>query len=38
MILPTGKRGIRFRPALTVTTSELDDAVDAVERVLARET
>lgn len=37
MILPTGKRGIRFRPALTVTTGELDDAVDAVERVLERE-
>ncbi len=38
MILPPGRGGIRFRPALTVTTSELDDAVDAVERVLARET
>lgn len=36
LILPTGKRGIRFRPALTVTTSELDDAVDALARVLGR--
>ncbi|MGC0364956.1 L-lysine 6-transaminase [Rhodococcus sp. 27YEA15] len=34
LILPTGARGIRFRPALTVTTGELDEAVDALERTL----
>ncbi|TQC41568.1 L-lysine 6-transaminase [Rhodococcus sp. WS4] len=34
LILPTGKRGIRFRPPLTVTTAELDAAVDALGRVL----
>ena len=34
LILPTGKRGIRFRPPLTVTTAELDAAVDALARVL----
>ncbi|MDI9975584.1 L-lysine 6-transaminase [Rhodococcus sp. IEGM 1307] len=34
LILPTGRRGIRFRPPLTVTTAELDAAVDALARVL----
>lgn len=34
LILPSGQRGIRFRPPLTVTTGELDAAVDALERVL----
>lgn len=34
LILGTGDRGIRFRPALTVTTAELDAAVDALDRVL----
>jgi L-lysine 6-transaminase len=34
LILPTGKCGIRFRPPLTVTTAELDAAVDALARVL----
>ena len=34
LILGTGERGIRFRPALTVTTAELDAAVDALERQL----
>ncbi|GAF51123.1 L-lysine 6-transaminase [Rhodococcus wratislaviensis] len=34
LILSTGKRGIRFRPPLTVTTAELDAAVDALARVL----
>ncbi|MBJ8347349.1 L-lysine 6-transaminase [Antrihabitans sp. YC2-6] len=37
LILGTGDRGIRFRPALTVTVDELDIAVDALDRVLARE-
>ncbi|MEV0945997.1 L-lysine 6-transaminase [Rhodococcus sp. NPDC049939] len=34
LILATGKRGIRFRPPLTVTAAELDAAVDALARVL----
>ncbi|MFE3195605.1 L-lysine 6-transaminase [Nocardia sp. NPDC059240] len=34
LILGTGERGIRFRPPLTVTRAELDEAVDALERVL----
>lgn len=34
LILGTGERGIRFRPPLTVTAAELDDAVDALDRVL----
>lgn len=36
IILPTGVRGIRFRPPLTVTTGELDAALAAIERVLLR--
>ncbi|MBD0323067.1 MAG: L-lysine 6-transaminase, partial [Aldersonia sp.] len=35
-ILGTGARGLRFRPPLTVTTAELDEAVDALDRVLDR--
>ncbi|WP_051407447.1 L-lysine 6-transaminase [Nocardia sp. CNY236] len=34
LILGTGERGIRFRPPLTVTRAELDEAVDALDRVL----
>ncbi|MEU0544673.1 L-lysine 6-transaminase [Nocardia sp. NPDC005978] len=34
LILGSGERGIRFRPPLTVTVEELDEAVDALERVL----
>ncbi len=34
LMLATGDRGIRFRPALTVTSDELDAAVDALDRVL----
>lgn len=34
LILGTGERGIRFRPPLTSTIAELDEAVDALERVL----
>ncbi|WP_280371895.1 L-lysine 6-transaminase [Nocardia wallacei] len=34
LILGTGERGLRFRPPLTVTEAELDEAVDAVDRVL----
>ncbi len=36
LILGTGERGIRFRPPLTVTVAELDEAVDALDRVLTR--
>ncbi|WP_255662100.1 L-lysine 6-transaminase [Nocardia spumae] len=36
LLLGTGERGIRFRPALTVDAAELDGAVAAVDRVLAR--
>ena len=35
-VLPCGTRSIRFRPALTVTTAELDAGVDAIDRVLTR--
>lgn len=35
LFLATGERGIRFRPALTVTIAELDAAVDALDRTLA---
>ncbi|MFR9752104.1 L-lysine 6-transaminase [Nocardia sp. 004] len=34
LILGTGERGIRFRPPLTVSRAELDEAVDALDRVL----
>ncbi|MCX4097275.1 L-lysine 6-transaminase [Nocardia sp. alder85J] len=34
LLVGTGPRGIRFRPPLTVTTDELDEAVDALDRVL----
>lgn len=34
LILGTGARGIRFRPPLTVTRAELDEAIDALDRVL----
>ncbi|WP_187689514.1 L-lysine 6-transaminase [Nocardia wallacei] len=36
LILGTGERGLRFRPPLTVTEAELDEAVDALDRVLSR--
>lgn len=36
LILGTGDSGIRFRPALTVSEAELDEAVTALGRVLAR--
>lgn len=34
IVLPSGDQSLRFRPALTVTTGELDAAVDALDRVL----
>jgi L-lysine 6-transaminase len=36
LVLPCGPRSLRFRPALTVSTGELDAACEALERVLAR--
>jgi L-lysine 6-transaminase len=35
IVLPTGKNGIRFRPALTVSRAEIDAAIAAVRGVLA---
>ncbi|MGV9413318.1 L-lysine 6-transaminase [Nocardia sp. NPDC003693] len=35
LILGSGERGIRFRPPLTVTVEELDEAVAALGRVLS---
>ncbi|MBF6334030.1 L-lysine 6-transaminase [Nocardia transvalensis] len=35
LILGTGERGIRFRPPLTVTADEVDEAVEALDRVLS---
>ncbi|MFC4602559.1 L-lysine 6-transaminase [Rhodococcus kronopolitis] len=35
LMLGTGDRGLRFRPPLTVTSAELDAAVDALDRVLS---
>jgi L-lysine 6-transaminase len=34
LLLGTGQRGVRFRPPLTVTTTELSDAVASLDRVL----
>jgi L-lysine 6-transaminase len=34
LVLGCGERGLRFRPALTVTAAELDAGVDALDRVL----
>ena len=34
--LPCGERSIRFRPALVVTPAEIDEAVGALERSVAR--
>jgi L-lysine 6-transaminase len=36
LLLPAGKRAIRFRPALTVTAEELAIGVKALDRVLTR--
>jgi len=35
LMIGSGERSIRFRPPLTVTTAELDEALDALDRVLA---
>ncbi len=35
LLLGTGERGIRFRPPLTVTAAELDEAIDALDRALS---
>src|SRR3546814_7816867 len=34
MILPTGKRGIRFRPALTVTTSRSEEQTSELQSLM----
>ena len=36
LILGSGRRTLRFRPALTVTASDLDRAVDSLDRVVTR--
>jgi L-lysine 6-transaminase len=36
IVLPCGERSIRFRPALSITEDELDEAVAALGRSLAR--
>jgi L-lysine 6-transaminase len=36
LALPCGERSIRFRPALSITEDEVDEAVDAFGRSLAR--
>ena len=36
MLLGTGPTGIRFRPPLTVTEADIDEAVEAIDRVLRR--
>lgn len=36
LLLGSGTRSIRFRPALTVSEAELDEGIAAVDRVLAR--
>ncbi|GBE65736.1 putative L-lysine-epsilon aminotransferase [Mycobacterium sp. MFM001] len=33
IVLPTGADGVRFRPALTVSRAEIDEAIDAVRDV-----
>ncbi|MFD6858507.1 L-lysine 6-transaminase [Rhodococcus sp. NPDC060090] len=35
LMIGSGQRGIRFRPPLTVTTDDLDEAIAALDRVLA---
>ncbi len=35
LMIGSGQRGIRFRPPLTVTAEELDEAIAALDRVLA---
>ncbi len=36
IVLPCGEASIRFRPALTVSEDEIDEAVGAVERAVSR--
>jgi L-lysine 6-transaminase len=36
LVLGSGERSVRFRPALSVTHDELDLATEALGRVLAR--
>ncbi|QGN35190.1 L-lysine 6-transaminase [Microlunatus sp. Gsoil 973] len=36
LALPCGERAIRFRPALSVTEAEIDEAADALDRAVAQ--
>ncbi|HYI58639.1 MAG TPA: L-lysine 6-transaminase [Microlunatus sp.] len=36
IVLPCGERSVRFRPALSVTPDEIDEAVDALARTVSR--
>jgi L-lysine 6-transaminase len=36
LALPSGERAIRFRPALSVSEQEIDEAVDALDRAVAQ--
>ena len=36
IVLPCGVRSVRFRPALSITEDEIDEAVDALGRTLGR--
>jgi L-lysine 6-transaminase len=36
IVLPCGERSIRFRPALSVSNDEIDEAVSAVARAVSR--
>lgn len=36
VVLPCGTRSVRFRPALTIAPAEVDEALERVERTLAR--
>ena len=36
LALPSGERAIRFRPALSVTEDEIDEATDALDRAVTR--
>ena len=36
IVLPCGERSIRFRPALSVSTDEIDEAVSALARTVGR--
>ena len=37
VILPCGKKSLRFRPPLDVTAAEADEALDILRRAVAQE-